>query len=53
MIIAECLKCKYNEDILTVDEHYRICNCTEYNTSFPEFEGKCPYFKDIERSEEE
>lgn len=53
MIIDECIKCKYYEDILTASEYYSQCNCPEYNTTFPEFKGKCPYFKDIERSEQE
>ena len=53
MNIYECTKCEYNEEVITASEHYLQCDCLEYNTTFPEFNGNCPHFKERNEINEE
>ncbi|WP_288887805.1 hypothetical protein [uncultured Eubacterium sp.] len=48
MNINECKSgCKYLEIESSVDESFYVCVSPKTSSSFPEFEGKCPYFEKV------
>lgn len=41
----ECEKCIFYVKELDIDSSYYMCDNGNYKSSWPEFEGKCPYLK--------